>query len=102
MQRSPNDLSPSDRRFLRSWTAGILAVHGIVVLVLVSLIVSYPAASAWISQAVQAEFVGNRPPAIVPVQIAQPGGQMQTVSAELGEQVDPSSNTSPWSVAGGR
>jgi hypothetical protein len=71
MQRSPNDLNPSDRRFLRNWTAGILA--GIILLVLVSLMLNYPTASEWISQAVQAEFVGSPPPVIVPTQIARPG-----------------------------
>ena len=82
MQRSPNDLNPSDRRFVRNWTAGILAVHGIIVLVLIGLVLSHPAASEWISQAVQAEFVGNPPPVIVPTQIAQPGGQMRTVRTD--------------------
>ena len=82
MQRSPNDLGPSDRRFLWNWTAAILAVHGVIVLVLVGLILSYPAASTWISQAVQAEFVGNPPPVTWPTQIARPGTQMRTVRAD--------------------
>jgi uncharacterized iron-regulated membrane protein len=82
MQRSPNDLNPSDRRFARNWTAGILAVHGIIVLVLIGLVLSHPAASEWISQAVQAEFVGNPPPVIVPTQIARPGGQVRTVRTD--------------------
>jgi hypothetical protein len=82
MQRSPNDLNPSDRRVLRNWTAGILAVHGIIVLVLIGLVLSHPVASEWISQAVQAEFVGNPPPVIVPTQMAQPGGQMRTVRTD--------------------
>jgi uncharacterized iron-regulated membrane protein len=82
MQRSPNDLNPSDRRFVRNWTAGILAVHGIIVLVLIGLVLSHPAASEWISQAVQAEFVGNPPPAIVPTQMAQPGGKVRTVRTD--------------------
>jgi hypothetical protein len=82
MQRSPNDLKPSDRRFSWSWTGGILAVHGIILLVTISLILSYPAASVWISQAVEAEFVGNPPPVIVPTQIAQPRGQVRTVRTD--------------------
>jgi hypothetical protein len=72
MQRSPNDLNPSDRRFLWNWTAFILAAHGVILLVLVGLVIRSPAASDWISQAVQAEFVGNPPPVIVPTQIARP------------------------------
>jgi hypothetical protein len=72
MQRSPNDLNPSDRRFLWNWTALILAAHGLILLVLVGLVIRSPSASDWISQAVQAEFVGNPPPVIVPTQIARP------------------------------
>jgi hypothetical protein len=82
MQRSPDDSSPPDRRFLWNWTAGILAVHGVIVLVLVGLVLSYPAASVWIAQAVQAEFVGNQPPVAGPTQIARPGTQMRTVRAD--------------------
>jgi hypothetical protein len=102
MQRSPNDLGPSDRRFLWNWTAAILAVHGVIMLVLVGLVLSYPAASTWISQAVQAEFVGNPPPVTGPTQIARPGNQMQTVRADNSGQVDPPSNTSAWSAAEGK
>ena len=82
MQRSPTDLNPSDRRFSRNWTAGILAVHGIIVLVLIGLALSHPAASEWISQALQAEFVGNPAPVIVPTQMAQPGGQVRSVRTD--------------------
>jgi len=82
MQRSPNDLDRSDRRFLRSRTAGILAIHCGILLVLVSLVLKYPGASEWISQAVQAEFVGNPPPVVVPTQIARPGGQTQIVRTD--------------------
>ncbi len=94
--------SPSDRRFLWNWTAGILAVHGVIVLVLVGLILSYPAASTWISQAVQAEFVGNSPPLTRLTQIARPDTQMQTVRADNSGQVGPPSNTSAWSAAEGK
>jgi hypothetical protein len=82
MLRSPNDLSRSDRRILWSWTAGILAVHGVLLLVLAGILIFHPVASEWIAQAVQAEFVGNPPPVIVPTQIAQPGRQMRTVQAD--------------------
>jgi hypothetical protein len=75
MQRSPNDLNPSDRRFLWNWTALILATHGVILAVCVGLVLRSPSASEWISQAVQAEFVGNPPPVIVPTQIARPDRQ---------------------------
>jgi hypothetical protein len=75
MQRSLNDLSRSDRRFLWNWTAGILAIHGVILLVLAGILILNPVASEWISQAVQAEFVGNPPPVIEPTQIARPDRQ---------------------------
>jgi hypothetical protein len=73
--RSPNDVNPSDRRFLRNRTALVLAAHGVILLVLVGLLIRSPAASEWISQAVQAEFVGNPPPVIQPTLIARPDHQ---------------------------
>jgi hypothetical protein len=82
MQRSPNDLNRSDRRFLWNWTAAILAVHGILLLVLVSILILHPAASEWISQAVQAEFVGSPPPVIMPTQLAQPGEKVRVVRTD--------------------
>lgn len=82
MQRSPNDLSRSDRCYLRNWNAGILAVHAVLALVLVSILIRHPLAVEWISQAVQAEFVGSPPPVILPTQIAQPALQMRTVRAD--------------------
>ena len=102
MQRAANDLSPSDRRFLWSWTTGILLVHGIVLLVLVGLLTRYPAPSQWISQAVQAEFVGDPPPVIAPMQLAEPGGQMRTVRANYGRQAGLPNNPSAWSAAAGK
>jgi hypothetical protein len=93
MQRSSNGSNSSDHRFLWNRTAGILAVHGVIVLVLVGLVLSYPAVSEWIAQSVQAEFVGNQPP------ISGPGTQMRTVRADHNGHVDPPSNTSAWSAA---
>ena len=82
MQRSPNDLSRSDRHYLWNWNAGILAVHAVLLLVLAGILISHPVASEWISQAVQAEFVGGPPPVILPTQVAEPLRQMRTVKAD--------------------
>jgi hypothetical protein len=82
MQHSPNNLNRSDRRFLWSWTAAVLAAHGVLLLLLVSLVMRYPGASEWISQAVQAEFVGSPPPVVVPTQLAQPAGQARVVRTD--------------------
>jgi hypothetical protein len=82
MQRSPNDPSRSDRRYLWNWNAGILAVHAVLLLALASILISHPVASEWISRAVQAEFVGSPPPVILPTQVAEPLRQMRTVKAD--------------------
>jgi hypothetical protein len=45
-------------------------------------LVSHPAASSWISQAVQAEFVGaDSTPDLVPTQTAKPAMEIRTVKA---------------------
>jgi hypothetical protein len=78
----PDEPNPSDRRVLRNWTAAILAVHGVILLVLIGLVLSYPPAAGWISDAVHAEFVGAQsPPAPAPQQLAQPAGKTRTVRA---------------------
>jgi len=59
----------------------ILAAHGLLLLVLVTLDVNYPAASEWVSAAVQAEFVNPDITSGSPTQIAQPAEQMQIVSS---------------------
>jgi hypothetical protein len=82
MQRSPNDLKRSDRGVLRSWNAGIVAIPAVLVLVLVNILIRYPVASEWISQAAQAEFVGSPPPVALPTQTAEPDRQVRTVRAD--------------------
>ena len=59
----------------------ILAAHGLLLLVLVTLDVNYPAASEWVSAAVQAEFVNPDITSGSPTQIAQPAEQIQIVSS---------------------
>ncbi len=62
------------------WNAGLFALPALVVIALVGLAMKNPAASNWISDAVQAEFVGiDSAPATV--QFAQPARQMRTVNA---------------------
>ncbi len=81
MPRSPDDPDPSDRHTW-NWTVAILAVHGVILLVLIGLVLSYPPAAGWISDAVHAEFVGTQsPPAPAPQQLARPAGGTRTVRA---------------------
>ena len=53
----------------------------LIAIALVALAVIKPAASTWISEAVQAEFVGMPSPGVVPKELAQPAMQIRTVKA---------------------
>jgi hypothetical protein len=65
-----------------NWNVGFFALPALVVIALVALAVIHPAASNWISDAVQAEFVGINPaPEAAPSQIAQPAREMRTIKA---------------------
>jgi hypothetical protein len=64
------------------WSVGFFALPALVVMALVGLAMMHPAASNWISDAVQAEFVGTSlAPEAAPIQFAQPARDMRTVKA---------------------
>jgi fumarate reductase subunit C len=77
LNRSDEKRSRNDR----SWSIGFFALPVLVVIALVALAIIKPAASTWISEAVQAEFVGMTSPSVVPKELAQPAMQMRTVKA---------------------
>jgi hypothetical protein len=69
-------------RMQRSWSVGFFAFPILLLIALIGLAIAQPAASNWISEAVQAEFGGgNLTPEINPVQLAQPATQIRTVRA---------------------
>jgi hypothetical protein len=62
----------------RSWSAGFFALPVLLAITLIGLAIVQPAASNWISEAVQAEFTGfNLPPALT--QLARPADEIRTV-----------------------
>ena len=64
----------SNNRIDRGWGIGFIALPVLLVIALIGLSMIQPAAPAWISEAVQAEFVGpDLGPEIRPTQLAQPG-----------------------------
>ena len=65
----------------RIWSIGFFALPVLVVIALAALAIVKPSASTWISDAVQAEFVGITSPGVVPTEIAQPAMQVRTVKA---------------------
>ena len=77
LNRSDEKRSRTDRR----WSIGFFALPVLIVITLVALAVIKPAASTWISEAVQAEFVGVTSPGVVPKELAQPAMQIRTVKA---------------------
>lgn len=72
----------SEDRTLRRWSIGFFTFPVLLVIALVGLVLAQPAASKWISEAVQAEFGGgNLTPEIAPIRLAKPATQMGTVGA---------------------
>jgi hypothetical protein len=80
MLQHPHDRwKPAGRRDSSGEITTLLAVNGIIVLVLLILALTTPAASEWISAAAQAEFVNPDISNAAPTQIAQPMEQMRIV-----------------------
>ena len=63
------------------WGVGILALPALVVVALIGLAMVNPNMSSWISDAVQAEFVGSNGPELAPTQLAKPATAIKTVRA---------------------
>jgi hypothetical protein len=59
-------------RIQRSWSIACFALPVVLVIALIALAVTRPTASNWISEAVQAEFVGVDFTPVTPTQLAQP------------------------------
>ncbi len=64
----------------RSWSIGFFALPVLLVVALVALAMTQPAASNWISEAVQAEFVGADSAPVAPTQLAQPVRGVRTLT----------------------
>ena len=81
MHGSLNRSDEKQSRTGRSWSIGFFALPVLMVITLVALAIIKPAASTWISEAVQAEFVGMSSPGVVPKELARPAMQIRTVKA---------------------
>jgi hypothetical protein len=80
MQRYQRNPDTAGRRFV--WTAGtaVLVAHGVLLLLLAALVIASPHAGEWISDTVQAEFVGPDVP-VMPTQLALPARETWMVGA---------------------
>jgi hypothetical protein len=66
----------------RRWGLGFLVLPALLVITLIGLAIMQPAASNWISEAVQAEIAGiSVMPEAAPTQLAQPAMEFRTVRA---------------------
>ena len=67
----------------RNWNIKLIALPVLVAVALIAYAVSHPETANWISEAVQAEFVGSDvvPALAPPTQVAQPANQIRTVVA---------------------
>jgi hypothetical protein len=81
MQRAFDQLDQQENRTQWKWIGGIAAAFGAVMLTLVALTWNSATVSNWVSDAVQAEFVGTMMPEQTPVQTAQPAKDIRTVRA---------------------
>jgi hypothetical protein len=82
MQGSFDKTGETSTRLYQRWGVGLLAVPVMIAIALVGLASIQPAASNWISESVQAEFVGtNLAPEMAPTQLAQPTRPVRTVRA---------------------
>ena len=76
----------SNNRIDRGSGIGFLALPATLVIALIGLAMIQPAVPAWISEAVQAEFVGpDLGPDMRPTQLGQPSsqGQSRTISRQI-------------------
>jgi hypothetical protein len=72
----------------QNWSFKLVALPVLIVVALIGMVVSHPPAVKWVSDAVQAEFVGPRfvgteivPDLASPTQLARPTNQIRTVRA---------------------
>ena len=81
------DKPPRDEQSnYQSFSIKFVALPVLLVVALIGVVVSHPAAVKWISDAAQAEFVGDlggtdlQPDVAPPTQMAQPSNQIRTVN----------------------
>ena len=67
----------------RNWNIKLIALPILGVVAVIAFVVSHPAASRWIAEAAQAEFVNTDmlPDLGSPTRIAQPNNEIRTVKA---------------------
>ncbi|MGB9117020.1 hypothetical protein [Bradyrhizobium sp.] len=82
MHGSLDQSGKNENSIYQRWGTGFLTLPALLVIALITLALAQPAASNWISEAVQAEVAGfNAMPELAPTQLARPTMQIRTVRA---------------------
>jgi len=83
MQGSFDKQPREGRNAYRNWDMKLIALPILGVVALIAFVVSHPAASKWIADAAQAEFVNIDlvPEQAQPTRVAQPNNEIRTVKA---------------------
>lgn len=82
MQGSFEKSGETDYRIYQSRGAALYALPLLLAVALIGLVIAHPAASAWISQGMQAELAGSDLMAdVAPTQLAKPPIEIKTVRA---------------------
>jgi hypothetical protein len=83
MPMSSKELERIYRRTYRRLTIGISIIYAVALLAGLSVVFGNPRIAGWVSQSVQAEFVGpDVPSKPEPMRLAQPAKPMRTVKSD--------------------
>jgi hypothetical protein len=83
MPMSIKELDQTYRRTYRRLIAGVLIVYGTSLLIVLTLLISNPRVTNWLSDASQAELAGTlSSPAPQPTRVARPARSSQTVRVD--------------------
>ena len=83
LDNQPNDSKKDSKSVYRAWDIKLVALPILIVVALIGLAITHPSASKWVSEAVQAEFVGTDflPDLAPPSRVAEPTNEIRTVKA---------------------
>jgi hypothetical protein len=83
LDNQPNDSKKDVKSVYRAWDIKLVALPILIVIALIGMAITHPSASKWVSDAVQAEFIGTDfvPDLAPPTRVVQPTNEIRTVKA---------------------
>ncbi|MFB9266977.1 hypothetical protein ACFFWD_28100 [Bradyrhizobium erythrophlei] len=81
MHGSLDKRAPDEQSNYQSFSIKLVALPVLIIIALIGLVVSHPAAVKWVSDAAQAEFAGTDfvPDVAPPARVAEPHNEIRTV-----------------------